>query len=102
VKAAAASIALLALACSAPRSSYVRVVAEDGRLYYANMDKALHSPSGGFLAFRDLVTGESVQLKNGSYLAQTCPQEEVAAQQQAFLDDPTRPPRVPDEPVAKR
>jgi hypothetical protein len=74
-------------------SPYLRITTSSGRLYYAHTDRTLFSESGGFVSFRDLVTREEVQLKNGTYFAEECSLAEVDAQQQAFLDDPTSPPR---------
>ena len=86
--------ALLLSACASqePPSPFVRVTADDGRVYYAEWDRALHSPSGGFLTFRDLVTGETVRLKNGTYRAAICPREEVRDRQVEYLEDPSRKP----------
>lgn len=81
-------------ACSSrpPESPFVRVTADDGRVYYADSERALHSPSGGFLTFRDLVTGETVRLKNGTYQAGICTREEVRERQVEYLQDPRRKP----------
>jgi hypothetical protein len=89
-------ILLLAAACAPSRSPFARVTSEDGRVYYARMDIAFHSEAGGFLAFRDLVTKESVRLKNGTYTALECPPEEVEVRQREFIDDPTRIPMASD------
>jgi hypothetical protein len=95
---------LLAAACGGPRSPYVRIMADDGRVYYTHEELALHSPSGGFLTFRDLVTREQVQLKNGTYRALECPPSEVDIRQREYLDDPTHKPVISDyepEPARK-
>jgi len=91
-------LAVLALgACfGGPHSPYLRIYAENGRAYYARVDRALHSDSGGFLTFRDLVTKEQVRLRNGTYQALECPREEVKRRQIEYLNDPARPPRVED------
>jgi len=87
------SIALLLVAaCRTDRSPYVRITHETGRIYYARTDYVLHSPGGGLLSFRDLVTREQVRLKEGSYQALECPASEIAIRQQEFLEDPTRLP----------
>ena len=85
---------LLAACATTETSPYLRVSADDGRIYYAHESRTLHSESGGFLAFKDLVTRESVRLKNGTYRMEPCPQGEVAHRQQEYLSDPTRPPRA--------
>lgn len=96
------AIALFALlaagaGCKSPQQSpYLRVTSEDGRVYYADTDRAIHSPTGGFLAFRDLVTRESVRLKNGSYTAQMCPPDEVKIRQVEYLNDPSNKPKASD------
>lgn len=88
---------LFAAACGGgPRSPFVRVMADDGRVYYADMDRALHSEHGGFLTFRDLVTGEEVRLKNGTYEAGVVPREEVKLRQLEYLRDPSHPPQASD------
>lgn len=87
---------LLAAACSRPQSPFVRIYAEDGRVYYARMDRALYTEAGGFLTFRDLVTKEQVRLPNGTYQALECPPDEVKQRQIEYLNDPTRPPRAED------
>jgi hypothetical protein len=74
-------------------SPYLRITTSTGRLHYAHADRTLYSESGGFVSFRDLVTRENVQLKNGTYYSEECALAEVDARQRAFLDDPTRPPR---------
>lgn len=87
---------LCASACSRPHSPFVRITADDGRVYYADTNRALHSPGGGFLAFRDLVTRENVRLKNGTYRAEECPVVEVQIRQDEYLADPGRKPRAED------
>lgn len=87
---------LLLAACGGMTSPYARVMADDGRVYYTRMEIAFRSESGGFLTFRDLVTKESVRLKNGSYQALQCPREEVEVRQVEFLDDPTKVPMASD------
>ena len=81
-----------------PDSPFVRVMADDGRVYYAEWPKALKSNTGGFLTFRDLVTGEQVHLTDGSYVAKMCPRQEVMVRQDEYLNDPTRVPRIEDYP----
>ncbi len=89
--------ALLLTACTRQQTSgFVRITTENGRVYYADTERSIHSESGGFLAFRDLVTRESVKLKNGTYEAAFCPQQEVKVRQVEYLNDPTKPPRVED------
>ncbi len=87
---------LLATACqkSAPETPYLRVTADSGRLYYADLRNTLHSPTGGFLAFRDLVTNESVRLPEGTYRTETVPFSEVERQRRKYMYNPSRPPRV--------
>ncbi len=88
---------ILAAACTGgARSPFARVTAEDGRVYYTRMEISFHSESGGFLTFRDLVTKESVRLKNGTYVALECPAEEVEIRQLEFIDDPTKVPMASD------
>ena len=87
---------LLVAACSGSRSPFLRITSRDGRVYYARQDRALHSPAGGFLTFRDLITREQVRLKNGSYEAQSVPQQEVAIRQQEYIQNPERVPRAED------
>lgn len=94
-------MALLA-ACGGAHSPFLRVTADDGRVYYTRSDLSIHSPSGGFLAFRDLVTHEDVRLKNGTYRALECPPEEVEIRQRQFVADPARPPVASDPLPAPR
>ncbi|MDH3592328.1 MAG: hypothetical protein OER88_10645 [Planctomycetota bacterium] len=85
-----------ACASSQPESEFVRITADTGRVYYANHHRTIHSESGGFLTFRDLITKESVRLKNGTYVAKFCPRGEVEVRQVEYLRNPTRPPRRED------
>jgi hypothetical protein len=81
-----------------PQSPYVRITADDGRLYYADQRNALHSSTGGFLAFRDLVTNESVRLQGGTYTAEPVPFGEVEEQRQRYMYNPSQLPRAKDKP----
>jgi len=92
----------LLAACGGARSPFARVTADDGRVYYTRMELAFHSPSGGFLTFRDLVTKEDVRLKNGTYATAECPREEVEVRQRQFIDDPERVPMATDSPPQPR
>jgi len=96
------AFALVVACASGPSSPFVRVTTQDGRVYYANMDRTLHSEAGGFLSFRDLITREPVQLKNGTYEALACPPEEVEARQNEYIDDPSRKPMASDYELEKR
>lgn len=78
------------------RSPFVRITADNGRVYYARWDMVLHSPAGGFLSFKDLVTKEPVRLKNGSYVAKQCPESEVDVRQREYIEDPTHKPVITD------
>jgi len=91
-------LVLLALgACfGGQHSPFVRLTTRDGRVYYARYEYTIHSSSGGFITFRDLVTREEVRLKNGSYRAAECPQSEVDEAQRKFIDDPSKPPMAAD------
>jgi len=89
--------AALGACMGGPDSPFVRITASDGRVYYARVDRTIHSSSGGFLAFHDLVTREEVRLKNGTYRAAECPPEEVDERQRAYIDDPTRKPMATDD-----
>ncbi len=80
-----------------PPSPYLRVVVPNGRVYYAYEGRTLHSEAAGFITFRDLVTRETVKLKNGQYVARECTQHEVDVRQQEYLDDPSRPPMMDAE-----
>ncbi|MGH7163341.1 MAG: hypothetical protein ACREID_07640 [Planctomycetota bacterium] len=85
--------ALLLAACrGADRSPFLRIVHNSGRIYYAHVDRTLYSDGGGFLTFRDLVTRESVKLKNGTYKALECPASEVDIRQREYLENPRRLP----------
>lgn len=90
------SLLLLAACGGGPRSSFVRITADNGRVYYARWDMALHSPAGGFLTFKDLVTKEQVRLKNGTYVAKGCPESEVDIRQREYIEDPTHKPVITD------
>ena len=92
---------LLLPACKSPPSPYLRITEDDGRLYYAARARTLHSDSGGFLAFKDLVTREAVRLKNGTYRSEDCTAADVDDAQQAFMADPTQKPRLPAGPSAR-
>lgn len=89
-------VVLLSACMGGERSPFARVTADDGRVYYARMEIAFHSESGGFLTFRDLVTKEDVRLKNGTYVALECPPEEVEVRQREFIDNPTKVPMASD------
>lgn len=89
---------LLAAACAGgPRSPYVRVVHESGRVYYAHVDKTLHLAKPGVLTFRDVVTREEVSLDDGTYRAQECPPEEVRIRQREYIENPSRLPGEGEE-----
>jgi hypothetical protein len=87
---------LLLAACASTPSPYTRVTADDGRVYYARMDYAFESRTGGFLTFKDLVTREDVKLKSGTYTTAECPREELDFRQRRYLDDPSRIPMASD------
>ncbi|MHC4931034.1 MAG: hypothetical protein ACYTGV_02445 [Planctomycetota bacterium] len=87
---------LLLSACGGQRSPFLRVTADSGRVYYTDMRQAYRSDTGGFLTFRDLVTREDVRLKNGTYHARECPQDEVQLRQMEYMDNPTKKPRIED------
>jgi hypothetical protein len=87
---------VLAACASTPPSPYTRVTADDGRVYYARMDLAFDSRTGGFLSFRDLVTKEDVMLRSGTYTTAECPPEELDFRQRRYLDDPSRKPMAGD------
>lgn len=88
---------LLVAACAGgPRQSYVRVTSDDGRVYYSRGVTTLHSQAGGFITFRDLVTMEDVKLKNGTYRAQECPEEEIEVRQREYINDPSHKPVATD------
>jgi len=87
---------LLACCAARPQSPFLRVTADDGRVYYAHTERSIHSEGGGFLTFRDLVTREQVKLKNGSYSAQMCHPDEVKVRQVEYLQDPTKKPMASD------
>lgn len=89
-------LAAVAACGGGAQSPFVRVTADDGRVYYARMEISLYTEAGGFLTFRDLVTKEDVRLKNGSYTALECPPEEVDVRQREFIDDPTKRPMAGD------
>lgn len=78
---------------------FLRVVADTGRIYYAETDKALviHDAEDksviGFMTFRDVLTKETVRLENGTYYSMPCPNDEVDVRQHEWLADGT-PPRV--------
>ena len=81
---------------SGPSSPYLRIsVQETGRVYYARIDRAIHSQAGGFFTFRDLVTKEDVRLTNGTYIALECPRQEVSIRQQEYLENGKKP-RIED------
>lgn len=101
------ALALVLIFCSLPAcrtrrppSPYVRITAADGRIYYAEHLKALHLSEGieedepGFITFRDLVTRETVKLRNGTYKAELVPRAEVDVRQREYLESPDRPPRA--------
>jgi len=87
---------LLCAACATPRSGYIRVEADDGRVYYTQDNLKLYSPTGGFVTFRDLVTKEDVRLKNGTYRALDCPATEVEIRQREYINDPSHKPVITD------
>lgn len=87
-------MALLLAACKAPQqqSPYMRVtVLKDGRLYYADARMSIFSDAGGFLSFRDLITGESVRLANGSFEAIPVPYDEVERRRNEYMYNPSKP-----------
>jgi len=94
------ALPLLAAACAGRQQSdggYLRVVAEDGRIYYARVESTFFSDTGGFVSFRDLVTREKVQLARGTFVARFVPQSEVATRQQEYLEPPHRVPMATDK-----
>lgn len=95
-------LALLAACSTHERSPFLRVTHQSGRIYYTRSDRALHSQGGGFLTFRDLVTRESVKLKNGTYTALECPSDEVKVRQNEYLENPRRLPGEGEDPSQSR
>jgi len=94
-------LVLLAAACGTrrgPGSPYLRVVHTDGRVYYADYRNLLISDAGGFLSFYDIVTGEKVQLANGSYSSKEVQYAEIKSAREAYMYNPSHPPRVEDLP----
>ena len=91
---------LLFAACGRgqPYTPYVRITTPEGRIYYADQRVSLHSASGGFLQFRDEVTGEKVRLKNNTYKALLCPESEVRVRQKEYAYDRTVPHWEGEEP----
>ncbi len=91
---------LLLAACNFKTPSanpYLRVTQNTGRLYYTKDSKTLITRTG-YLAFRDLVTGESVKLRGGTYLVEECSRAEVEVRQLQWLEHPTRVPVRADAP----
>ena len=90
---------LLAAACQKgkPPSPYLRVTADTGRVYYADQRTMFHSPTAGFLSFRDLVTNESVRLQEGTYRGQEVPFSEVERWRHRYMYNPSRRPRVEND-----
>jgi len=89
----AVSVSALAVSCGGGvRTPYVRVVEPKGRMYYAETSRALYTEAGGFVTFRDLVTGEEVRLTNGRYSAIPCSLTEVDKAQSTYIQDPTKVP----------
>ena len=94
---AAIALLLSTVACSTGQpSEFVRITAANGRVHYANTNRSIHSEAGGFLTFRDLVTKESVRLKNGTYKAEFCPRAEVEIRQVEYLRNPDKKPHTSD------
>ena len=94
-------LVLLAAACGSPRgptSPYLRVIHTDGRVYYADYRNLLISEAGGFLSFYDIVTGEKVRLANGSYSSKEVQYAEIKSAREAYMYNPSHPPRVEDLP----
>ena len=88
---------LLVAACGGgPRQTYIRVTSDDGRVYYSRSELTLHTQAGGFTTFRDLVTRDHVRLKNGTFRAQECPEEEVDVRQREYINDPSHKPVASD------
>ena len=54
--------------------------------------------AGAAIAFRDLVTGENVKLRGGTYLVEECSRAEVEVRQLQWLEHPTRVPVRADAP----
>ena len=93
---------LLLFSACATRTKFMRVVAADGRVYYADKDRYMISESGGFIMFKDLITREPVRLKNGSYVAIACHPSEIGEQQAKYYRDPSKLPHVDDLPKDDR
>jgi hypothetical protein len=89
---------LVAAACAAPRTNFLRVIDIEGRVYYADGTKTLISQSGGFIMFKDMITREPIRLKNGTYQAIACAPEEVTQQQTNYMENPSKPLRAEDLP----
>ena len=91
---------LLTTACQRgqPPSPYLRVTEDSGRIYYADQRTLFHSPTAGFLSFRDLVTNESVRLPEGTYRRQEVPFSEIELWRQRYMYNPSRRPHVENDP----
>ena len=70
------------------------MTADGGRLYFADARIMLHSPTAGFLSFRDLVTNESVRLQEGTYRTEEVPFTEVELWRERYMYNPSRRPHV--------
>ena len=91
---------LLTAACQKgkPPSPYLRLTADTGRVYYADQRTMFHSPTAGFLSFRDLVTNQSVRLQEGTYRSQEVPFSEVERWRLRYMYNPSKPPSTePDK-----
>ncbi len=95
-----AVLLLLLAACiikSPSANPYLRVTGNTGRLYYTRDSTTLITRTG-YLAFRDLVTGEEVKLRGGTYRVEECSRAEVEVRQLQWLEHPTRVPVRSDAP----
>jgi hypothetical protein len=95
-----AAVALLLPGCfrKEPPPPYLQLKVESGRLYYADSRTWMRSRSGGFLTFRDMVTGESVRLAEGSYEAVPVTYAEVERARDRYMYHPSQPPHVDNTP----
>ena len=87
-------ILFVAIACKGvgPPPPYLEITTDTGRLHYADTRNMLHSSAGGFLSFKDLVTGEQVRLAEGTYSPTAVPFDVVERARNDYMYNPSRLP----------
>ena len=79
-----------------PQSPYIMIVHISGRVYFGDLRNSLSSETGGFLSFRDMVTGESVRIQQGTFSTKETDWTRIEQARKAYMYNPSNPPNVKD------